>query len=1030
LKSLLARLLLVVSIALVPALAFQIHTESQARHTRRLLVEDEAMRLVRLVSAEQQRIVEGAEQVLDVISGAPSVQDGMPQLCSRLLANLLEQAPRYNTAVVMGLDGHYVCAPGPFDRAADMSDRAYFQLALQKGGFAVGDYAVSRWSKQPTIHMAKPFRTRDGTVAGVVAVGLSIDWLGQQLSRLALPPGAVASVIDRNGTVLARYPDGARFVGQPLRAEFRFTPGSNGDRDAALECPEGHQVAVGYSPLDSDPKGWVVVVGLDRDLAFAGVAEANRTGMLLIVAGAALALATTYLAGTQLIRRPFGRLLTVAGRWRNGDLAARTGLRADGSEFGDLGGAFDGMAAAQEAREQVLRQSEELFRATFEQVAVGMAQVGMDGTWLRANDKLCAITGYVREELLTLTFADITHPDDLEADLAVRKALLAGEIATFTREKRYLHKGGGVVWVSLTVSLLRDSGGRPERILSVVEDITARKRMEAALQTNEARLRAVLEQIPAAVAILELPDGGVVIRSRHSAVLFGLPDAELAANPRAARRSAEHADGRPYAPGEYPSRRALCQGETVIAEPMLYRLNDGRLIDLEVYAAPVRDAAGTVIAAVAAAFDVSERKRTEALLARSHADLEVRVREEVSAREAAQMRAAHAERMQALGQLAGGIAHDFNNVLQAVMGAARLIERHPGEEAGVRRLARLAVEASERGASTTRRLLAFGHLADLRAEPMDVAALLGDLQEILAHTLGAAIDVSATVGAGVPLVLADKAQLETALVNLATNARDAMPGGGRLTFSAGAETLGDGTAHRSGLAPGRYVRLAVADTGAGMDPATLARAGDPFFTTKALGAGTGLGLPMAKGFIEQSGGALSIDSHPGSGTTVTLWLPEARSGTARITAAPRGGGLAETAHGTPGTSSTRVLLADDEDLVREVLAEHLEDAGYSVLAAPNGTEALALLAAGEAVDILVTDLAMPGLDGLAVIRAAQERRPGLPAVLLTGYAGDGAALAVGGAVTGRFSLLRKPVSGDHLVDRVRALLAGRPETGC
>jgi PAS domain S-box-containing protein len=1024
LKSLLARLLLVVSIALVPALAFQIYAESQARRTRQLLVEDEAMRLVRLVSAEQLRIVEGAGQVLDVISGAPAVQDGMPQLCTRLLANLLEQAPRYDTAIVIGLDGHYLCAPGPFDRAADMSDRAYFQLALRKGGFVVGDYAVSRWSKQPTIHMAKPFRTRNGTVAGVVAVGLGIDWLGQQLARLALPPGTVVSVIDRNRTVLAHYPDGARYVGQPIGAEYPLSFGANGDKAVAMTSAGGRQVVVAYSPLDSDPKGWVVAVGLDPEIAFAGAEEANRIGMLLIVAGAGLALAATFLAGPRLIRRPLDRLLSVAGRWRSGDLAARTGLRADGSEFGELAAAFDAMAVVQQAREQALRQSEELFRATFEQVAVGLAQVGLDGTWLRVNDKLCAITGYTRDELSARTFSDITHPDDLEADFAIRKALLAGEIATFAREKRYLCKNGSVVWVCITVSLLRDSGGEPERILSVVEDITARKRIEAALQANEARLRAVLEQIPAAVAIVQLPDGAAVIRSRYSAVVLGTADAELLANPSAARRSAEHADGCLYAPEEYPSRRALYQGETVIAESMLYRRIDGRLIDLEVYAAPVRDATGTIIAAVVAAFDVSERKRTEVLLAQSHADLEARVREEVSAREAAQTRAAHAERMQALGQLAGGIAHDFNNVLQAVMGAARLIERRSADEAGVRRFARLAIEAVERGASTTRRLLAFGHRADLRAEAIDVSALLGDLQEILTHTLGAAVDVRVTVGAGVSQVLADKGQLETALINLATNARDAMPGGGRLTFSAETETVRDGTSDRSGLAPGRYVRLAVTDTGIGMEPATLARAGDPFFTTKALGAGTGLGLPMAKGFIEQSGGALSIHSRVGEGTTVSLWLPEAGSDLIRIAAAPQGRDLAESAPGLPAPS-TRVLLVDDEDLVREVLAEHLEDAGYRVLAASNGSEALALLAAGKAVDVLVTDLAMPGMDGLAVIRAAQERRPGLPAVLLTGYAGDGAALAVGGAVTGRFSLLRKPVSGDHLVDRVRALLAGR-----
>jgi CheY-like chemotaxis protein len=227
----------------------------------------------------------------------------------------------------------------------------------------------------------------------------------------------------------------------------------------------------------------------------------------------------------------------------------------------------------------------------------------------------------------------------------------------------------------------------------------------------------------------------------------------------------------------------------------------------------------------------------------------------------------------------------------------------------------------------------------------------------------------------------------------------------------------------AGLAPGRYVRLEVSDTGAGMDAATLARAEEPFYTTKQPGAGNGLGLPMAKGFAGQSGGALRIESGLDKGTTVTLWLPVV--GSDKIRAAVQGD--ASTTKADTTAAADRVLLVDDEAVVREVLAEQLEDAGYRVLAAASGTEALALLAAGESVDALVTDLSMPGIGGLDVIRAAQERYPGLPAVLLTGYAGDGAALAVGGAVSGSFSLLRKPVSGVHLIDRVRALMAAKAE---
>jgi signal transduction histidine kinase/ActR/RegA family two-component response regulator len=765
-KGLVARLVLLVSMALLPVLGYQIYAEQSARQVRQQLMEDEAMRLVRLVASEQQRIAEGAEQVLDTISSTPAVQDNRLPQCQRILANLLHRSPRYNDITVIGLDGHLLCSPRPIDPSINGSDRDYFQQALQTGGFVVGTYSIGRGSGQPTIHFAKPFTNGDGVVAGVIELGLNLDWLGQELGHLSLPAAAVSSIADRNGTILARVPPAPGYVGVPVIEATRFTLEGNQVAVAETTTRDGRPRMVAYSPPGAEPKGLSITVGLDQGVSFAAVTQANRMGLALMTASGLLALLITALAGARLIRRPVHRLLAVADRWRSGDLTARSGLPKDSSEFGRLGSAFDAMAA--------------------------------------------------------------------------------------------------------------------------------------------------------------------VLGEREAA---------------------------------------------------LHRLTE---------------------------------------------NLEARVAAEVAARQAAQARAAQAERLQALGQLAGGIAHDFNNVLQVVEGAAALIERRPHDEAGVRRMARLTREAVGRGASITRRLLAFGRRADLHAEALDVAAMLTGMREIFAHTLGAAIEVEVRLADHLLPILADKRQLETVLVNLATNARDAMRGGGRLTLAAEPEIVPpDGPPHPLGLAPGHYVRLTIADTGKGMDAATLAHATEPFFTTKEAGAGTGLGLPMVRGFAEQSGGTLSIESSPGRGTTVTLCLPAAD------VRHPPGTAAAPAAEGAPAdaaseaTNITRLLLVDDEDLLREVLAEQLEDAGYSVLVAANGNEALALLATGEAVDVLITDLSMPGMDGLAVIRGAQERRPGLPAMLLTGYAGDGAAMAVGEAVSGSFSLLRKPIHLHDLIDHIKSQLAAR-----
>ncbi len=771
------QLLLIVLLAMLPALVFQVYDEVQARRARQQLVRDEALRLVRLVSAEQRRIIEGAESVLDTIAGAPSVQDGIHELCQRLLINLVRTSPRYNAAAVIGRDGRTVCFSAPFDRAADASDRAYFRRAMQTGGFAIGDYMIGRGTGKPGIGLAKPFTTADGAVGGVVELTLSTDWLGRQLDGLALPPGANAAIIDRNGTILAHSPNGARLVGRPVPADYRFALDGAAVGVGEMTSLDGHPMIVGYSPPGAAPGGLLVTVGLDREVTFAAVAWADRIGQALIVLGAALAFATTLALGDRLIGRPVRSLLAAAEQWRAGALAARTGLRADGGEFGRLGAAFDGMAAA------------------------------------------------------------------------------------------------------------------------------------------------------------------------------------LAERERASRAS-----------------------------------------------------------------DAALRHLTE--------ELETRVGVEVAAREAAQVRAAHAERMQALGQLAGGVAHDFNNVLQAVIGAASLIEKHPDDGEGVGRFARRVLEASERGAAITHRLLAFARRGDLRAEALDVAALLGNLGAILAHTLGSAIDLRIDVADGVAPLLADKGQLETVLINLATNARDAMPGGGRLTISAATETVaGREPALPAGLAPGRYVRIDVADTGGGMDAATLARADEPFFTTKAPGKGTGLGLSMARGVAEQSGGTFAIASRLGLGTTVTLWLPEADSAARDQPPVPSAMAVPADAGIGPARKHVRLLLVDDDDAVREVVAMYLEDTGYDVRVATNGGEALALLADGTPVDALVTDLSMPGMDGLAVIREAQRRRPGLPAILLTGFAGDTADLALHGVVTGSFSLLHKPIRGPALADRIDALLQARAKVG-
>jgi signal transduction histidine kinase/CheY-like chemotaxis protein len=386
-----------------------------------------------------------------------------------------------------------------------------------------------------------------------------------------------------------------------------------------------------------------------------------------------------------------------------------------------------------------------------------------------------------------------------------------------------------------------------------------------------------------------------------------------------------------------------------------------------------------------------------------------RIKQEVAAREQAQALTAHAQRMTALGELAGGIAHDFNNTLQAVAGNAERIKRRPNDTAEVRRLAHMVLEAAERGSAISRRLLAFARRDALSPEPVDPVEMLTDMRELLRRTLGSSITVHAVAAPGLPWFLADRRQLETVLMNLASNARDALPNGGDVTLSAVSEII----TSDDQLAHGGYIRLSVADNGTGMDPDTLDRAAEPFFTTKPQGKGTGLGLSMAKGFAEQSGGRMAIVSAPDRGTEVTLWLPEIE--------------MAAVPQPQPDTELVlsdmrHVLVVDNEKPVRDVIMLTLKDAGFFVVGVENGAEALAHIDSGAPVDAMVTDFAMPGMNGIELVRAARVRNPELPSFLLTGHVGDIEAAAGHSGLNCGFIVLQKPIRPDQLARMVAATL--------
>jgi PAS domain S-box-containing protein len=338
------------------------------------------------------------------------------------------------------------------------------------------------------------------------------------------------------------------------------------------------------------------------------------------------------------------------------------------------------------------------------------------------------------------------------------------------------------------------------------------------------------------------------------------------------------------------------------------------------------------------------------------------------------------QKMEAIGQLTGGVAHDFNNLLMAVLGSLELLrKRLPMDDPKLAQLIDNAELGAERGRALTQRMLAFARRQELELKPVDLSVLLSGMRELLSRTLGPQVEITFSVPAGLPMATTDAGQIETAILNLAVNARDAMPEGGAISVSAAEATPPAELA----LPTGRYVRLSVTDTGEGMDSQTLARAAEPFFTTKGVGKGTGLGLSMVHGLAEQSGGRLALTSRPGDGTTATLWLPAAACDDVAAAAE---------AKPVPAPSAAAqqrplvIVAVDDDPLVLMNTTAMLEDLGHTVIDALSGPEALQKLDGAGIVDLVITDHAMPAMTGSQLAQQIRERWPRLPVVLATGYA--------------------------------------------
>ena len=580
---------------------------------------------------------------------------------------------------------------------------------------------------------------------------------------------------------------------------------------------------------------------------------------------------------------------------------------------------------------------------------------GIVSSWNVGAERL---KGYTPGEIVGQHFSRFYSPEDVERGLPARVLAAALAEGRFEAEGWRIRKDGTRFWANVVVVPVRDATGRHIGFAKITRDLSERREAEQALRRSEERFRLLVQGVTDYAIYMLDPEGRVSSWNAGAERFKGYSADEIIG---------EHFSR--FYPEEdrasgVPQRALATSAGEGRFEAEGWRIRkDGTRFWASVVIYPIRDESGALIGFTKITRDLTERREAQQAL------------------DKAQEQVFHTQKLDAIGKLTGGVAHDFNNILAAIIGSLNLAKRRMAEGVDVTRFMDNAIQAAQRGATLTQRMLAFARKQQLEIEPVDLLDSIRSMTEMLGRTIGPGIDIATRFPLVLPLVMADRSQLELALMNLMVNARDAMPGGGSIELTA-KDAVGPDDGRR-------YVCVSVRDQGEGMDPETVSRAVEPFFTTKGVGKGTGLGLSMVQGMVEQSGGRFELTSEIGKGTTATIWL--------RV-ADPSGDARAEEPSDenvVAAARSLRILAVDDDPIVLLNTATTLSDMGHHVLQAESGPAALDVLAS-EPVDLLLTDYTMPRMTGAELIDKAREARPDLKVIIASGFASvpEGRALGV------------------------------------
>jgi two-component system cell cycle sensor histidine kinase/response regulator CckA len=628
-----------------------------------------------------------------------------------------------------------------------------------------------------------------------------------------------------------------------------------------------------------------------------------------------------------------------------------------------------------------LLEREVLFHLISENAADMIAVVDMDGRRIFNSLSYQKVLGYSAEELQSSSAFEQIHPDDrARVQKAAEDSRRSGMGTTL--EYRLRHKNGEWLVLESTSSVIRNEKGDPEKLVIVNRDVTERKRAEEALRRSEAGFRSVVEDAPYGIYRASTAGRFLQVNPALKKMLGYDLTEELLSKDLTSEIFRN--------PGEYQNLiEHLIRSEEIKDVEMEWKRKDGTPITVHCTGRRVNDENGAIAYFDALAEDVTEKRILERQLRM-------------------------AQKMEAIGRLSGGIAHDFNNLLGVIIGYSRVLKRELGTNTALCEHALEIEKAGQRAASLTKQLLAFSRQQVLTPAILNLNTLASDMEKMLPQLLGEDVKVSMVLDPKLGNVKADQSQIEQVIMNLAVNARDAMPMGGKLKIeTANAELDQAYVWAHPGAKVGSYVLLAVTDTGTGMDAATLTHIFEPFFTTKELGKGTGLGLATVYGIVKQSNGYIGLESAIGKGTSFQIYLPRHAGQPAGDEQKPDS---TDNLHGTE-----TILLVEDSEPLRKLAKAFLESSGFLVLSAESGEDALVVAARfGKAIDLLLTDVVMPGINGRVLAESLSPRQPGMKVLYMSGYTDS--FIAGHGVLDPGTHLLHKPFIEEVLIRKIREVL--------